>query len=824
MRLALRLLLREGRAGELSVLLAALLVAVGAVTTVSALTDRVERALSRQANTLLAADLALVSDHEPAPEWAQHAAAAGLRLAWTVTFPSMVLAQGRSRLAEIKAVSGAYPLRGRLRVEPSPTAGERAVAHGPPPGEVWADPRLLQGLGLTVGDRITVGQAELSVGTVLLREPDRAGEFFGIAPRLMMHGDDLAATGLLTAGSRAHHRLLLAGSPEAVAAYERWARPRLGRGERLEKVADARPEIRAALERAHRYLSLAALVAVVLAAVAVALATRGFVERHLDACAVMRCLGASRGRVFRLYLAQFALMGLVGGAAGAVTGLGTQALLVRLLPASFGTDWPAPGPMPLVEGVVLGGLLLLSWGAVPLARLGRVPTLRVLRRELAPPTARDGLAYLLGGLALAGLFLWKAGEARLGLLVGGGLAGLLAAAWLAAGVLLRLVAALRQRLRGVWFYGLANLTRRPGMSRLQVAAFAVGLMTLLLLGLVRGELLASWQQSLPRDAPNRFLINIQADQVEAVRAFFRAEGLAAPRLHPMVRGRLLAINDRPVSARDYADERSRHLVEREFNLSWADAPPADNRIVAGTFWRAGEPGPQWSVEKGIAERLGIRLGDRLRFDVAGTRLEARITSLRQVHWDSMRVNFFVIGTPGLLADQPASFITSFHLPKGREAVLDRLVARFPNVTVIDVAGILGEVIGIVERVAQAVQFVFLFTVLAGLVVLYAAVVASRDERLLEVAVMRALGGRRRQLMLAQWIEFGMIGTLAGLLAATGAALVGWLLASRLLDLPFGFDFRLWLVGAVGGGVGVALAANLALGRVLAEPPLRALRA
>lgn len=823
MRLALRLLMREGRAGELAVLGIALLLAVAAVTSVSFFTDRVEQALGRQAGELLAADLVRVSDHPPDGRRESEARRFGLSHARALTFPSMVVAGGHARLAEIKAVSAGYPLRGRLIVGKAPSGPGIEVQSGPAPGTAWADARLMQQLGLTVGDTVEVGRLRLPVTAVLLREPDRAGDFFALAPRLMMHEADIGATGLITAGSRLRHRLLLAGEAKAVEAYRRWAEPRLERGERLEGVQDARPEIRSALDRARRYLGLAALMAAVLAGVAVSMASRRFVERNLDACAVMRCLGASQGRIFRLYLVQFLCLGLAGGALGALTGLAAQGVLARLLAARLEVSLPPPGPLPFLEGVVLGVGLLLAFGAVPLLRLARVPTLRVLRRELAPPGGLGLAGYLAGAAAVVGMLLWKAQDPRLGAYVGGGLAILFAAAWLAATLLVLGVGAWRDRARGVWFYGLTNLTRRRASSRLQIVALSLGLMALLLLGLVRGDLLASWQRALPRDAPNRFLINVQPEQVAPLASLLASEGLAPPRFYPMVRGRLVAINGRPVAARDYADEQSRRLVEREFNLSWAEAPPPDNRIVAGRFWRGREAPPQWSVEKGIAERLGIRLHDLLAFDVAGTRIEARVSSLREVDWDSMRVNFFVIGTPGLLSDQSASHITSFHLPPGREAVLDRLVRAYPNVTVIDVAAILQEVRSIMERVTRAVEFVFLFTVAAGLAVLYAAVVASRDERVHEAAVMRALGARRAQLRAAQWIEFAVIGALSGLLAATGAAAAAWLLAREVLNLPFAPRPALWLLGMAAGAVGVALAGALATRRVLHVPPVTVLR-
>jgi putative ABC transport system permease protein len=821
--LALRFLLREWRAGELHVLLLALAVAVAAVTTVSFFTDRVRQALATQANQLLAADLVLISDHPLGGAHQAKAKELGLSLAHTVAFPSMVVAGTRTQLVEVKGVSSGYPLRGQLAVSAATFAPEQGVAAGPPQGSAWADARLMQQLGLQVGAHIEVGAARLPITAVIAKEPDRAGDFFNIAPRLMLNVEDLPRTQLIATGSRVSYRLLLAGEARTVAAYRQWAEAHLGRGERIEGVSDARPEIRAALDRAQKYLGLAALVSAVLAAVAVSMASRRFVERNLDGCAVMRCLGASQRTIFRLYLVQFAVLGLAAGALGSVVGLVGQAILAELLRGQMAVELPAPSLLPLLEGMFIGMILLLAFGLVPLARLTRVPTLRVLRRELAPPTRLGIAGYLLGAAAIAGLLLWKAGDWKLGLYVGGGLVGVLLAAWLAAWLLVRIVAGLRGRAHGVWFYGLANVSRRRQSSLLQIIAFSLGLMALLLLTLVRSDLLASWQQSLPADAPNRFVINIQPDQLQAMESLFAARSLGRPEIYPMVRGRLVAINGRSVVAKDYADERSQRLVEREFNLSWASNVRADNRIISGRFWRGDEAPEQWSVEEGIAQRLGLALNDELVFEVAGKRIAARVSNLRKVDWDSMRVNFFVIGSPALLRNEPATYVTSFHLPQGGEALLDELVRQFPNVTVIDVAAILRDVRAIMERVAQAVEFVFLFTLLAGLVVLYAAVMATRDERVYEAAVMRTLGARTRQLQAAQWIEFALIGAIAGVLAATGAAAVAFVLAKQVLNLPFTLNPALWLVGVAAGSTAVALAGALATRRVLKQPPLLALR-
>ncbi len=824
MRLALRLLAREWRAGELRLLFGALLVAVAAITTVSFFTNRVQLALNSQTNQLLAADLVLIADHPIATQFSAQASSQGMRLARTLAFPSMVVSGQRNQFVEVKAVSPSYPLRGDLSASQALFGPAEKVGSGPLIGSAWADPRLMQLLGLSIGDVIELGQARLILAAVIDREPDRAGDFFNIAPRLMVNLEDIPRTQLIQPGSRVSYRLLLAGEDQAVSAFRSWASPRLGRGERIQGIGDARPEIRAAMERAQRYLGLAALVSAILAAVAVALAGRQYLARHLDSCAVLRCLGANQAMLFRIYLLQFVVLGLSASILGGVVGFGGQALLAELLRGRIVSDLPAPNMWPLLEGAAIGLLLLLAFVVPPLLHLIKVPPLRVMRRDMGPPQQHGMFAYAVGVSVVAAVLVYRAGEIKLGLYVLGGLAGVLLAGSACAWGLLQLLASMRRHARGVWFYGLANVVRRRATSLTQILGFALGLMALLLLTLVRNDLLASWQSALPADAPNRFLINIQPDQLPALRQVFQGEKLATPTFYPMVRGRLAAINDKPVQAQDYPDERTRRLVEREFNLSWSEQARADYRLTAGQWWQPSQAQDQFSVEEGIAKTFNIQLGDRLSYDIAGTRVSGRVTSLRKVQWDGMQVNFFVIATPALLQTQPATYITSFHLPVGQEALLNKLLHKFPNLTVIDVAAIIGDVRMIMDRVSDAVSFVFLFTLLAGLVVLYAAVLATRHERLYEAAIMRTLGARSRQLALAQWIEFATLGTISGVLAATGASVSAWVLAEQVLHIPYAFNAWVWVIGVAGGAGGITLAGLMATRSVLRVPPLGVLRA
>lgn len=822
--IAMRMLRRNVHSGEARVLAIALFVAVASVTTVGFFADRVKGALDRQANELLGGDLVVIADHPVPAPFVARARAEGLATASTTTFPSMVSGAAGVSLAEIKSVSSTFPLRGRLRVADSPTSADREAQGSPAPGTIWVGGPLVSRIGATVGETVRVGNAPLEVAAVITREPDNVLDFFGIAPRVLMNEADLAATGLVQVGSRVRYRLLVAGDPRAVARYGEAMRPGLGRGERIEDVRDARSEVRVSLERAQRFLGLASLLSVILASVAVALAARRFSMRQTDGAAMMRCLGAAQADIFAINAWQFLALAAAGCAAGTLFGFGAQAVLAYWLAGFFNVALPAPGWLPAVQGVVIGLVLVLGFTIPPLLRLRNVPTLRVLRDDVAVAEPSSLLAYALGLAALSGLIIWQAGDLKLGALSVGGFAATLGVAALAGYALIRVLSRLRASASGPWRYGLANLRRRTGASLVQVMALGVGIMAMLLLTVVRTDLIVKWQKSMPADMPNRFAINVQSDQLPLVKAYFADLGLATPDLYPMVRGRLVAIGERPVSPADYEDPRARRLVEREFNLSWADALRPDNKIVAGRWWGQGESGPQFSVEEGIAKSLSIRVGDTLAWDVGGTRFSARVTSLRKVEWDSFKANFFVIANPGVLESYPASWITSFHLPAGREEVVNRLVERFPNVSVIDLTAIMGQVKRISDQVSRAVEFVFLFAIAAGLVVLFAAITSTQDERVFEGAVMRTLGASRRQMVLTQLSEFLAIGLLSGVVAAAGAVGLAIVLSERVLGVPYEFDWVVPVAGLFAGGVGVAIAGLLGTRRAVDSPPLAAIRA
>ncbi len=813
---------REWRSGELWLIAAALVIAVAAVTSVTLFTDRVRQAMVLRANTLLAADLALDSSFPIPGPYREEARRLGLETAELLSFRSMLVVGDAMQLVEVKAVDGAYPLRGRLAVGADPFAPPRPTDRVPAPATAWADAQLTQVLKLAAGQQIALGEASFAVGPVLLFEPDRGGEAFHIAPRLLINKADVPATGLVAPGSRVNHRLLVAGEPDAVAGYRDFVAARGDEAVELVSVRDARPALRVTLERGEQYLRLTALASLFLAGIAIAMAARRFASRHLDHCAILRTLGAPQAFILRVYTLCLLWLGLLTTAAGCLLGAAAQFVLARLLTGLVEGELPAPSWTPLAIGAITGLIALIGFALPPIAHLRNTPPLRVLRRDLGAGHPPARLIYLAAIGTILVQTSWHAQDLSLTLYVVSGSFATTAALALCGWLLVLALRPLCRRVGIAWRYGLANIARRGASSVAQSVALGLGIMAILLLTVVRGDLLANWQARLPPDAPNHFAINIQPSEVEAMRAFFIEHGRAPPILYPIVHGRLRAIAGKPVEVERYPDERARRLAGREFHLSFAAELPPDNRVLAGRWWGS-QGGAELSVETELAALLGIRLGDRLRFQIVDREVEGSVTSLRSVSWDSFNPNFFVIAAPGLLDAYAEHHITSFYLDSEHKMWLFELVKRFPSVTLLDLAALMDEIQAIIDRVAMAVQFVFAFALVAGLLVLFAAVHATLDERLRESAVLRTLGAGRGVVARGLAAEFLVLGVIAGLLAAIGASGIGYLLARRVFDIAFAFDPALLAYGVLGGGIGITAFGLLATRGVLQSAPIETLR-
>ena len=830
LRLGWRTLLRDLRAGELRLLMVAVTLAVAALTSVGFFADRLQGGLQRDALQLLGGDVVVASDNPTPQAFVDKAQALGLQAVGTMGFPTMGRASdaqgGASKLVALKSVAAGYPLRGTLKVADAPGAAEQATRDIPAPGEVWVDAPLLDALGLAIGDQLLLGDAQLRIARIIVIEPDRGAGFMSFAPRVMLNAADVPATGLVQPASRITYRFAVAGQPAAVKAFSEWAAEEVKkpdvRAVRVESLESGRPEMRQTLDRAQKFLNLVALLAALLSAVAVALAARGFAADHLDASAMLRVLGQSQRTIAGAYTTEFALIGLFASALGVALGYLVHNVFVMLLAGLVESALPAPSLWPVAFGLGMGLTLLFAFGLPPVLQLAQVPPLRVIRRDVGGLKPASLAVLCVGVAGFAALLLAVSSDLKLGLIAVGGFAGAVALfaglSWVAVKLLRKSV---NETTAPRWLVlATRQISARPAYAVVQVSSLAVGLLALVLLVLLRTDLISSWRQATPPDAPNRFVINVMPEQADDFQKNLQTNGVAKYDWYPMIRGRLLAVNGQPVGPDNYTEDRAKRLVDREFNLSTAVHQPPHNQIVAGR-WTENEAGAV-SVEEGIAETLGLKLGDRLLFDIGGVQNEARITSLRKVDWGSMRANFFVMYPVQQLEGVAITYLAAYRAPEV-QGFDNALVRQFPNITNVDMASTINQVQRVLDQVIRAVEFLFAFTLAAGLVVLFAAVTATREERAREFAIMRAVGARASLLRQVQRAELMGVGLLAGFLASAVAVAVGWALARYVFD--FAWTASLWvpLAGALAGAVLALLAGWWGLREVLRRPVVETLR-
>lgn len=847
-KLSLKMTLRDWRAGELHLLLAALVVSVAALSAVGFFTDRIRGAMLRDATQLLAADLLVTSDAPLDPAWQASARQRALRTAVSLSMVSMAGAgEGGgavSSLVSLKAVTPGYPLRGALQLRGAVpgaagapvsgaadssvpgTAGAPApgAVGGPATGTAWIDSTLEARLNVSVGDRIRVGDSVFLVAQVITSEPDRRFSPVNLSPRVMIAAGDLPATGLMAPGARARHSLLVAGDGPSVEAFRLYIKAQLDAANasnmRVQTARDRSSEMGDALERASGFLSLVSLLTAMLAAVAIAMAARRYMLRHVDACAMLRCLGLRQRQVMRVHLIEFALVGLAGGAIGALAGYAGHLLLLRWLEGLLPAALPPAGWLPAAQALAAGLILLAGFALPPLLQLANVSHARLLRREHDAPRGATLAAFALGGAMFTGLLLWQTGDAKLGAATAAGFlaAGLLfaAAAWLGLKALALVRGAVRQP---AWRFAITAMQRHPGASIAQTVSLAVGLMALLLLTVVRGDLMAAWRAAVPLDAPNHYLMNIPPDQREEIAQRLRQFG--QPPLHANIRGRLLTVNGRPAGEdnKDY----QRPVDDNDFDLSTAVALPPASTLTGGTWFQPGSSEREVSVDEEMVKDFGIKLGDRLAFDIGGLALDVKVTSVRKINWRARKASFVFVLNEAAAAGLPRTYSASFHVQEGGENAIGRLSRDYPGLTMFNFGFLIRQLHAVLAQVSVAVEFLFLFTLAAGLLVLYAALAGSQDVRMRQSALMRALGATRSQLSRAQWFEHLLTGTLAGLLAAGGASAGSWALARFTFDLPWSWSPQLWLAGLLAGVACAAAGGWLGLRNVLNHPPLLTLR-
>ncbi len=811
--LSARLLLRQGRSGALLILATGLIVATAALVAVGSFTDRVGRALERQAGEALAADLVVAGRERIPPRFFEQARTLGLETAEIVSVSTALFVGEQSQLVDVKAVSDAYPLRGELRISAATGEEDQVRAQGPNRGSAWMDPRAQRALEATVGEVAEIGSLTVPLTSILTYEPDRAGGGFSFAPRLMMHIDDLLASELLGPGSRARYRLLLAGEERALAQFRQWFAEEREERQRLITVSDAEDRTGLALTQARRFLGIAALTAVILAAVAILLSALRFSAAQRDLVALLKTFGASSGQIMKALSLLLLYLVLVSVAVGGALGWAAQGLIAEILAEGPETALPAARLWPVLSSGLFTLLLAAGFALPPLLSLRNVPTMRILNRSLDTRPGLSGLLWLIPVAGALTIPVVQLGDARLAAIVLGGSAVLAASLALAGWLAMLGSGVLARRARASWRFGLAGLQRRRGGGIVQVTALGLGLMALLLLVVVRAELMEQWRGSLPPDTPDHFIINIQPEQVDNVRQALVDQGAQNLQLGPMANANLVAINgERPPD----------HRMAGQVNVSWIDALPPANDIVAGEFFAPDASG-EVSLAQMWAENLGVGLGDELTFESGASRFSAAVTSIREVDWNSFNVNFFILLTPEAADALPHQYIASFYLADPLTADLRAVTREFPNLSIIDVGALIERVGEIIDQVSRAAQVVFAFTLLAGLVVLLAALESTRDERRQESALIRTLGADNAMVRRGLLIEYGVMALIAALLATLGAALTGWLLAREMFEFAYRPSPLLFVLGFFVAAVLVVGSGWVGNRSVLATPPVRILR-
>jgi putative ABC transport system permease protein len=829
LRLALRLLWRDWRAGEIGLLLVSLIIAVGTVTTISLFTDRLQRALVMESASFIAADR-LISSSKPAPaEWVQEAEKLGLETARHVSFLSMVFSADRAQFSSVKAVSDNYPLRGKLIVSDKPFVGGEVAQHGPHSGEVWLESRLLPSLDVKLGDILDVGSASFTISRVLIKEPDRTGGFNNLGPRVLMNLADVPTTKVIQPGSRITYSYQFAGSEDRLLEFTEWLGPQLDQDYRLVGVRESTRSIGNALERGEQFLLLGGLLGVVLAGVAIALSAHRYAIRHFDHVAIMKSLGATSFRIDLLYTIIFVFLGLVATLMGSVVGLVCQLAAVRLLAPFIPVTLPNPGFKPYIVGAITGFICLLAFALPPILRLRSVEPIRVLRRDLGDPASSSRTTWLMGLVGSLLLMWWYSQDLKLTVLIFSGAVFSISILSMIAYLLLRSGRVLGMQAGSAWRLALAGIQRRGQENTMQILVFGLAIMLLLILILVRTALLDEWRSQIPPDAPNHFVVNIAPEEVDQITALLHDYQLESQPLFPMITGRIVEANG--ISTKTM-DEQRQELPEgsrgpgagSRRNLTFMNELPADNKIISGEWWPDGYKGETLvSLEQDLADSNGFRVGDKLKFVIRDTEVEAMVSSIRTVKWDNMRPNFYIIFSPGALEEFPSTYMTSFFLLKSEKLFLNHLLREYPTITVLEIDAIIAQIQTIINQVTLAVELVLVLILISGALVLLASIQASMDERFRQHAILRTLGASQKLVVGSLLIEFCVLGLFAGMLATLGAEVTVYGLETRIFGLSYTSNPQLWLIGPLLGVFLIGTLGTIATLKVVRVPPITVLR-
>ena len=821
-QLALRLLKRDARSGELTILLLALIIAVTSSTAISLFADRLQRTMATQAGEFLAADLVIASPTVIGAGWQNKAEHLGLTTAHTSEFSSVLIENDAMLLAGIKAVSSNYPLRGYLKATQSGYDSEKKHFKGPKKGEAWVEKRILSALKLKLGDQLTVGEKALKVSRIITYEPDKRGDLYSFSPRVMISSNDLEATRVIQPGSHVHYFFQYRGAAEALASFSRWAKPHLNPSQRIMDIHEDRPELGTALNKAERYLGLSSIIVVLISGVAIAMATRRYTERHFDTSAILRCLGCQQAQILRLYAYQFLILGTFASLLGCLFGWIAQQALFHLLRTLLPQQIATPGITAILFGFITGMTILIGFALPPLLRLRMVSPLRVLRRELAPLPSSAWFVYGLAMTVIA-LLIWQYTQdlQMTSAILGGGFVCVMLLGLLIYGLLISCRPWI-PRCSLYWRFGLQGLFRQRQATISQILAFSITLVAMLLSFTVRTDLLDNWQQQLPKDAPNHFALNVFPSQLDGFKQQLAQQQINGSQFFPIVRGRLVGINGVPVQKIVSKESQGERATHRDLSLTWTKTIPSENKLITGEWWQGEKPGLV-SIEQKLAKSLQVDLGDELTFTVGAQQFSANVANIRKVQWDTMKPNFYMIFSPGTLDQFANTYITSFYLPEAKKSLLGSLVKNFPSITILEVDAILKQFKIILTQLTQAINYLLYFALLAGFTVLFAALQSTLDSRIYEGALMRTLGANRGLLRAAHLIEFSLLGFVSGIFAMIMAEAIIYILYTQVLHMTYSPNGLLWAVIPLGSAVFVGVAGFFGVRQVLNESPMVVIR-
>jgi len=815
---SMRLLRHELRRGELTIILLAIVLAVSAVFALSGFSNKIKQALVAESSTFIAADRVIDTGRLLTDDILNKATEYELKQAQQVQMMSMVFAQDNMLLSSLTAVSELYPLRGELLVSTTMNANDAVAAHAPSDGEVWLAENGFDKLGVTIGDTLDVGVKSFVVSGMITQIPDASFGVFNSGPILFLNQADMHKTELIQPGSRLNYKYLFAGEEDNILDFEQWIKPQLNDDQRWYDVTSQESPLARALNRADKYLALASMLGIVLAAVAVAVASRRYSQRHQPTVAVFKAMGASKSYVTKVYCLHWTLLSLLSIAIGLVLGYGILNVGLNAMQEYIAT--PDSGAMgyPLLVAVLTGVICAVAFAIHPLFVLVDTSPMMLLRGRAADKSS-NALSLLPALLAVFTLLYLFSQDLTLSvsLLVGGLLVSLILFA--IGRVLMSIGRSAGSKAGQSWHLAWANLTRRASENSIQLISFTIAIQLLLIIVVMKNSLIDEWQQQLPDDTANRFLVNISTQQVNDVNQFIDTKNIKSSGLFPVVRGRLTAINEdsiRDAVSKEQADgsNNGRHGVGRELNMTWREDLPFENTVLSGAWWQENDDRALVSIESTLADRLDIAVNDTLQFQIGSEVIDVVVASVREVNWQTLQPNFYMIFNQHVLEDFPATYISSLYVAPELDDDLQQFLAQYPTITLIDVDAIITQLRSVINQVSVAIEFILLLVVLAGSLVLVAQVQASMEERERELAILRTLGASGRLLRNSVLFEFVALGGLAGLMASIAMEVGVYILQSRIFDMPAVLHLEYWFIGIVAGAAFVGAIGLLSCWRLL----------